>query len=116
MKRILVCGGRKYADLHALFKVLDQLLHQGAEGAACVITGGAPGADSLAERWAKHRGIPLMVMPALWEKLGPSAGPIRNGWMIEFGKPDVVIAFPGGAGTKNMVARAKLAGIEVREV
>lgn len=31
-------------------------------------------------------------------------------------KPDLVIAFPGGRGTADMVRRARAAGIEVREI
>jgi ABC-type Fe3+-hydroxamate transport system substrate-binding protein len=47
-------------------------------------------------------------------KYGPSAGPIRNGRMLEY-KPDLVIAFPGGRGTANMVKQARKAGIAVVE-
>jgi hypothetical protein len=36
--------------------------------------------------------------------------------MINEGKPDLVIAFPGGKGTADMVARAAQAGIKVIEV
>jgi UDP-N-acetylmuramoylalanine-D-glutamate ligase len=33
--------------------------------------------------------------------------------MLNEGKPDLVVAFPGGAGTENMVSLATKAGIEV---
>ena len=33
--------------------------------------------------------------------------------MIDVGKPDAVIAFPGGRGTADMVQRANQAGIPV---
>jgi ABC-type branched-subunit amino acid transport system substrate-binding protein len=36
--------------------------------------------------------------------------------MIREGKPDAVVAFPGGRGTADMVRQARAAGIEVREV
>lgn len=32
------------------------------------------------------------------------------------GKPDLVVAFPGGRGTADMVKRARAAGVEVIEV
>lgn len=35
--------------------------------------------------------------------------------MIFEGKPDLVVAFPGGAGTADMVSRARRAGIDVLE-
>jgi hypothetical protein len=36
--------------------------------------------------------------------------------MLDQGKPEVVVAFPGGRGTADMVRRAKLAKILVVEV
>ena len=36
--------------------------------------------------------------------------------MLEEGRPDLVIAFPGGRGTADLVARARRAGVEVMEV
>ena len=41
---------------------------------------------------------------------------IRNRRMLEEGRPDLVIAFPGGKGTANMVRIALQAGIQVREI
>jgi hypothetical protein len=37
---------------------------------------------------------------------GRSGGPKRNQQMLEEGKPDLVLAFPGGRGTADMVRRA----------
>ena len=42
--------------------------------------------------------------PADWARHGNSAGPIRNGQMLAAGKPELVVAFPGG-GTADIVAR-----------
>lgn len=36
--------------------------------------------------------------------------------MLDEGKPDLVVVFPGGTGTADMVRRAKKAGVEVIEV
>ena len=36
--------------------------------------------------------------------------------MLMEGKPDLVVAFPGGAGTANMIKQARKAGVEVIEV
>jgi hypothetical protein len=33
--------------------------------------------------------------------------------MLNEGKPDLVVAFPGGRGTADMVKRARAAGIEL---
>ena len=36
--------------------------------------------------------------------------------MLDEGKPDLVVAFPGGKGTADMTRRAREAGIEAIEV
>jgi acyl-CoA synthetase (NDP forming) len=54
--------------------------------------------------------------PANWKKHGKSAGPIRNQLMLDVGKPDLVIAFPGGSGTADMIRRARKAGVPVKEI
>ncbi len=39
---------------------------------------------------------------------------IRNQQMLKDHTPDLLVAFPGGSGTANMIERARLAGIEIR--
>lgn len=107
----MVCGGRDYADRDTVFRVLDWM-HAEKE-IAVVIHGAASGADTLADAWAKARGIETMPFDAQWKKHGKSAGPIRNRQMIVSGKPDAVVAFPGGRGTANMIDQARNAGISV---
>jgi UDP-N-acetylmuramoylalanine-D-glutamate ligase len=41
---------------------------------------------------------------------------MRNKWMLTDGKPDLVIAFPGGRGTASMVNLARAAGVPVTEI
>ena len=50
-----------------------------------------------------------------WEKLQPVSGPIRNQAMLDEGRPDLVVAFPGHHGTADIVRRARAAGIKVRQ-
>lgn len=76
-----------------------------------LIHGAARGADTLAAEWAAARGVTAEAYPANWDLHGRSAGPIRNRRMLRKGKPDVVIAFPGGAGTADMIRQAKAAGV-----
>ena len=85
-----------------------------------IIEGGAKGADTLAWKWARHflgKGSEYSVQfRARWDMHGKAAGPIRNKQMLDEGKPDLVISFPGGRGTANMIKQAKAAGVEVMEV
>jgi predicted polyphosphate/ATP-dependent NAD kinase len=78
-----------------------------------VIQGGARGADSIAAAWAHQRGIGCEQYEADWTTYGRSAGAIRNQRMITEGKPEYVIAFPGGRGTADMVGKAARNGIPV---
>ena len=80
-----------------------------------LIVGDALGADASAKLWAKHRGIPGVMCVADWKAHGKKAGPVRNARMLNYG-PHVVIHFPGGAGTADMVKRAQDAGVETIEV
>jgi len=97
-----------------------------------VIHGAAFGADSLAGEWAEARGIAPIPFPAEWEnfavfpciirtrrdgrKYNAAAGGQRNARMLAEGKPDVVIAFPGGSGTADMKRQARAVGVPVLEI
>lgn len=108
--RVLVCGGRDYQDSERV--ELELALVQ----PTLVIHGGARGADYLAFLWSQERGIPSECFAADWETYGRGAGPIRNARMLAEGKPDLVVAFPGGRGTEDMKRRARAAGVPVKEV
>jgi hypothetical protein len=112
--RVLVCGGRDFHDRGLLNDALDRL--HAERGFSLVIAGGARGADTLAEEWAKARNIPCEIYHADWEGLGRKAGPIRNARMLVAGKPDLVVGFPGGRGTAHMVRIAREAGVEAIEI
>lgn len=112
-KRVLVCGGRYFDNLLAMRLALSFL--DGEQAIALVINGGASGADTLARQWAGERGIPCETYPASWTVDGRSAGPKRNQRMLDQGRPDAVVAFPGGSGTADMVRRARKAGVPVYE-
>lgn len=82
-----------------------------------IIQGGAQSADTLARIIAEQLGYKVETYRADWNKLGNSAGPIRNQRMIDEGHPDIVIAFfrdvNQSPGTWDMVRRAKQSNIPV---
>jgi hypothetical protein len=110
--RVLVCGGREYADQARVNAVLTPLLEQFPD--LEIIEGGATGADTCARLWAQHQNVPVQTFPANWKLYGKRAGYIRNVQMLEEGHPDLVIAFPGGPGTGMMVNLADKANVSVR--
>lgn len=122
--RILVCGGRYFSDKKLLYNVLWEMVpkteadpygNQLPKGVT-IIHGAAPGADRLADDWAIGEWCAVEEYPADWVKFGRSAGPIRNREMLDKGKPDVVVAFPGGKGTENMIQQAISHGVKVIKV
>lgn len=113
-RTVLVCGGRNYDDRSTLFRVMDAA--HAAAPITLLIHGGAAGADSIATQWAVHAGVPWRPFAAYWQIEGKAAGPKRNQRMLDEGKPELVIAFPGGRGTADMVRRADGAGIPVLRI
>lgn len=113
-KSVLVCGGRDFYDWKKLSVYLGA--YHDEYGIEHLIHGNACGADWLAKAWAHFKGIPQTPFPADWKTHKYAAGAIRNKQMLDEGSPDLVVAFPGGNGTKDMIRQAKKAGVEVLEV
>lgn len=116
--RVLVCGGRDFNDYNLLSSYLVELFVKSllVPKDVTIISGHARGADKLGEQFAKANNCKLLIFPADWDKHKKAAGHIRNQQMIDEGKPDLVVAFPGGRGTQDMIKRAKKHGIKVIEV
>lgn len=106
--KLIIAGGRKYQLTGRDFYCLD--LHF-KKVVSEVISGGASGADSDGEYWAKRSIIPFKIFKADWKKYGKSAGPRRNVLMAQYA--DAVVLFPGGSGTESMYQEAKKYGIKI---
>jgi len=85
-------------------------------GDLTIIQGEAKGADTIGADFAVVNWLNLQSYPADWKTHGAMAGYVRNKQMLDEGKPDLVIAFPGGKGTEMMIKIARKAGIPVEEV
>lgn len=114
-RAVLVCGGRDFRDYNLLTSVLDELHRE--EPIWLVVHGDARGADRLAGLWATCTNVAVHAHPARWDLYGRAAGPIRNRAMLESQfSVDLVVAFPGGHGTEDMVKQARAKGVPVLEV
>lgn len=125
--RVLVCGGRHYDDRETVNLVLN-FLHKQLP-ITHLVSGMARGADILGVKWARDRDIAVIPFPAHWDDLSHAdaviktradgskydarAGMRRNQKMMDEARPDLVIAFPGGNGTEDMVNRARKAKVQI---
>jgi hypothetical protein len=110
---VLVCGGRDYLDKDRVFATLDEI--DAGDKIGLLVHGGSSGADSLAGYWARMRDVPAAMFKPDWSE-GPRAGPVRNARMLRVTRPDLVVAFPGGKGTADMVRLAHAAGVRTMEM
>ena len=105
--KVLVCGGRDFDDREFVWKTLDDLNEAWLKEFTMIIQGECPrGADKHAKEWAEARGIHCAGVKALWNKYGKGAGMRRNEAMMQLA-PTLLVAFPGGPGTANMIETAE---------
>jgi len=97
--RLIVAGSRTFNDEKFLFEVLDSIQGPIVE----IVSGNAEGADKLGEKYAKARGIDLVIFPANWKKHGKAAGPIRNEKMAKYANAAVVFWDGKSTGSQNMI-------------
>jgi hypothetical protein len=107
--KVIIAGGRDFNDYLLLLQTVVRANFDITE----VVSGGAKGADSLGELFARDMDLPLKRFPADWDRHGRAAGPIRNGEMA--GYADALIAMWDGVstGTANMIKQATERGLKV---
>lgn len=128
--KVLVCGGRdfgidlpendplyekKQREKKFVLNMLFALIPNGS----IIVSGMARGPDSIAIEFANSMDLKTEEYPISkddWIKYGRAAGPRRNQIMLNSSKPDWVIAFPGGNGTKHMCTIAEKEGIMVKRI
>lgn len=100
--KIAVIGSRNFHNYDLLKSTLNQY-----HNIDLIISGGASGADSLAERYASEVGIKTLIFKPGWDTYGKKAGYLRNIDIVL--SSDLVIAFWDGKskGTKHSIDLAK---------
>jgi len=114
--RVAVVGSRKYTDFNGLKNVLNHI-----RMISCIISGGAKGADALAEKYAEEHNLPCKIFLPKF-KTDPKT-PYHARWYIARNKEivdnsDIVIAFWDGKskGTKNTITYAKKQKKEIKVI
>ena len=111
MAKVAVVGSRTFNDYDLLKDELESL-----ERIDVIVSGGAKGADSLAQQYADEKNIETKIHLPEWEKYGRAAGPKRNQKIIR--ESDVVVAFWDGKsrGTLSSIKIAEKMGKAIRVV
>lgn len=108
--KVIVAGSRYFTSYERLVRVIEWSRFKITE----LVSGGAVGVDTCAERWANENGVTIRRFPADWKQYGNAAGPIRNIAMAKYA--DGLLAYWDGrsVGTKNMIEKAAFRGLAIR--
>jgi hypothetical protein len=108
--KLAIVGSREFND----YEFLKQALEPIKDKVTLVVSGGAKGADSLGERWAKENNIPTQIFYPDWGKFGKSAGFKRNVEIVD--NCDAVVAFQinDSKGTQHTINISKEKGKKVK--
>ena len=102
-KKVAVVGGRDFTDYLRMAKILNPVKYK----IQYLVSGGAKGADQLAELYAKAYKVRIKIFDADWDTYGKKAGFLRNQDIVK--EADIVIAFWNGKskGTRHTIELAK---------
>lgn len=100
-----VVGSRDFKDKNLINKVLDKIHRDRTINK--IVSGGAIGADTYAEEWAKNNHVEKLIYLPNYKKYGRGAPLIRNTDIIN--NSDLVVAFWDGEsrGTKDSITKAE---------
>jgi hypothetical protein len=113
-KRIGVVGSRIFGNYQQLATTLTNMVNDGDS----LVSGGAIGADSMAQRYAKDAGMEITIFYPNYVRLGKGATFARNKAIVEHS--DVVVAFYAKGkfqigGTSNTIYWCKQLGVPYYE-
>lgn len=103
---LAVVGSRGFNNYPLLKRTIDKLRE--TTKVVRIVSGGARGADTLGERYAREHQIETLIYKPDWDRHGRRAGVLRNEDIVE--AADLVLAFWDGKspGTRNTIGRARL--------
>jgi len=107
-----VVGDREFTDYKLMRDELAKI-----DGITEVVSGGARGADKLAEKWSEeYLKKKATVFKAEWNRWGKGAGPIRNKKIWDYADQGMAFLAPRSRGTKNSIEWAEFLGKKVKIV
>ena len=107
--KVIIAGGRNIHDYTLVLSALKESTFIPSE----IVSGMAPGVDTLAIQYANENNLPLIEFHADWVQYKRAAGPIRNRQMAEYGDALIAIWDGESRGTMNMISEATKRGLKV---
>lgn len=104
--RLAVVGSRDFTDYDRLRETIRSFPQ-----VKIVVSGGAKGADKLAEKAADELGLVCEVHRADWKRFGKGAGPVRNTAIVESAEAVLAFLMPGSRGTLDTLRKAQKKGL-----
>jgi hypothetical protein len=111
--KLAIVGSRNFTNQKEFDVIVNDFVLKHGSLPDCIVSGGAKGADTLAEKWALKHGVSLKVFKPNWKQQGKAAGILRNTDIVN--ECTHMIAFPSkdGRGTQDSIKKAKEKGIPV---
>lgn len=103
--KLAVVGTREFTDWNIFYDVLDAFVSTTSSPVELIVSGGAVGPDSMAERYAANKNIDMLVIKPDWNRHGQAAGMVRNGEIVENCDEALVFWNYNSKGTMNTVNR-----------
>ena len=113
--KLIIAGSR---GVHLNEQTLTNLVATlpSSQEIAEIVSGGAPGIDSLAIKCFTNSKYKLTVMNANWDLYGKVAGFIRNKQMADYADALLAIWDGSSPGTKHMINTAQENGLKIKVI
>jgi len=110
MKILAIVGSRSVAE--SRFPEFEERITAALESSGCdaIVSGGARGADMIAEIYAIRHNLPIRIFRAEWEKYGKIAGMLRNSEIVKQCHALLAIWDGKSKGTSDSIKKAMAAG------
>ena len=106
--RVIIAGSRHMQT--ADYPLIGQAVSASGFTPTEIVSGMAPGADTLGMAWAVANNLPIKKFPADWKRYGRAAGPIRNSQMRDYAQALIVLIWANSRGSLNMLLQMQKAG------
>lgn len=108
--RLAIVGSRFFKDKELAFKWIEICLRRWGQPEE-IVSGGAEGADALAELYADEHGIPKEIYNADWGTFPEKAGRIRNTKVVKRATHMIAFVKSDSVGTWDAITKARSAGL-----